>query len=319
MEDEIRELLVELYADEHLLGIEKVETYRDQVYRLETDQRAYFMKIFTDTRNDYLCEKLVSLYKLLADNNVPVPDVSHYDLSSSIIGSPFVILSEAEGEMMEAARPTELSFYEDLGRTLGKIHSITFDSFGESIDGKTVGKPHELGSGPFNTWKEMHEAIVKFRLGYFKGTAFDDLITPITDYFQRNSYLLDYDIVPRLLHCDLNQKNVFVKDGKVSSIIDLDGCFIGHNEEELMRTESANFSDDEDIRQAFFKGYSEYVELDEGYEQRRPFYYLSRLLVHIDCMIRFGDAYRPESGVEKVKKAVHSVLAGEEIDFTANR
>jgi hypothetical protein len=46
-------------------------------------------------------------------------------------------------------------------------------------------------------------------------------------------------LVPRLLHLDLNQSNVFISEDRrsVSCIIDWDETSFGHAEEELMRTE----------------------------------------------------------------------------------
>lgn len=82
----------------------------------------------------------------------------------------------------------------------------------------------------------------------------------ITVCFEKSN-LIDYSIIPRLLHIDLNQKNIFVKEDKISGIIDFDDAFVGHNEEDLMRTEGANFADNEQLKQSFFRGYTEIIKL----------------------------------------------------------
>ena len=49
--------------------------------------------------------------------------------------------------------------------------------------------------------------------------------------------------------------------------------------------QSANFGGDDELRAVFLAGYTEHVELDDGYEARRPFYFLSRMLVHAGCLV----------------------------------
>lgn len=127
-----------------------------------------------------------------------------------------------------------------------------------------------------------------------------------------------------LLHLDLNQTNIFIdRDARaVSAIIDWDEVCFGHTEEELMRTECAHFTfdgsdDDCRLRAAFFDGYTSVTPLDEGYEQRRPLYYLSRLLVHAGCMIEL-DGYGREEDRANARCEIERVLAGQPLDYRGN-
>ena len=167
----------------------------------------------------------------------------------------------------------------------------------------------------------MHKEIIDYRLSIFKDSYFEDLIGSISLWFKKNRHLIDYDIVPRLLHIDLNQKNIFLKNNQISGIIDFDGAFIGHNEEELMRTEGANFSNDIKSKEAFFKGYTEIIKLDDNYEKRRIYYYFARLLVHIDCLIEYGNNYvtNVEKEQEIIRKKVQNILDGKSVKFDKNK
>ena len=111
-----------------------------------------------------------------------------------------------------------------------------------------------------------------------------------------------------------------MKENKVSGIIDFDGAFIGHNEEELMRTEGANFSTQPKLRELFFKGYTQIIPLDEGYEERRNFYYLSRLLVHIGCLIEYKENYilNIEEAQEELRREINDILNGIHVKFDKN-
>jgi fructosamine-3-kinase len=307
--------------------ISKINTFANFLLKVKTDRGNYFLKIYTAKHEVKTGYKLANLYPFLLKQNLPVPEVLKFDDSLKLIEHPYLIISEIKGEMLSDGicklnRTELLEFYFDFGETVAKIHLISFDKFGETFDGVEVKSASEIGGkGPFGTWIEMHKEIVSHRLSYFKGTFFENLIVPIKSWFEENYSLLDYNVVPRLLHIDLNQKNTFLDNNKISGIIDFDGSFIGHNEEELMRTEGAHFSTDEELRASFFKGYTKLIKLDENYEKRRIFYYLSRLLVHIDCLVLYGENYVNdiEKEQEIVKDEILKILDGTAVVFGKNQ
>ena len=98
------------------------------------------------------------------------------------------------------------------GDFLGRMHSLTFDQFGDVAEREgevAVGAARELAAeagnrriGPFSTWREMHQEIVRGRLAFLSRTEFHDLIKPMEAWFDKSEGLLDYPITPRLLHTD---------------------------------------------------------------------------------------------------------------------
>jgi fructosamine-3-kinase len=304
----------------------KIKTLANLLFKVETNKENYFLKIYNNKIKTKIGYKLAHLYPFLLSNNIPVPTVIKYDDSLKLIKYPYLIITEIKGKMLcdvidNMNNSDKNSFYYELGKILAKIHSITFDKFGETFDGKTIQKYSEANNkGPFDNWKDIHKEMIKYRLSIFKNSKFEDLIEPITSWFKKNSNLIDYAITPRLLHIDLNQKNIFVKNNQISGIIDFDDAFIGHNEEELMRTEGANFSDNKKLKKYFFKGYTEIIKLDNKYEQRRRYYYFARLLVHVNCMVQFGDDYIDIEKQQKiVRKEILKLLNDKEIDFNKNK
>ncbi len=308
-------------------SIIKIPTLSNFLIKVETNKKNYYLKIYNNKAESKTGYKLSYLYPLLLKKGIPVPKVLKYDDSLNLIKHPYLIISEIKGDMLldkfDKLNEGELfSICYDLGKIIAKIHLITFDKFGETFDGKTVGGFSEIGKkGPFKNWKEMHTEIINHRLSYFKGTDYEDLIKPIKNWFKNNSPLIDYKITPRLLHIDLNQKNIFLNKNKISGIIDFDGAFIGHNEEELMRTESAIFSNNKDLKDPFFKGYTELIKLDEGYENRKTFYYLSRMIVHIDCVIEYGNNYVNDIKKEHkiLRNEINKILKGNHVNFDKNQ
>lgn len=266
------------------------------------------VRIFNPVSGDWKPRKEEVVYRLLKDNGISVPTILKTDITKSLIPFNYVISNRLDGSVMSdiydsLTQEEKVVLYKEFGQIVGRIHSITFDRFGdveERDDKVVVGPAHEitdvsdtLNSGPFGIWKDMHDEIVKARLHYFKGSAFEDLITTIEKYFQENIHLIDYDVVARLLHMDLHRGNIFINRNHINGIIDVEGAMVGHNEYDLMRIELAHFQDKdgEMLRKAFLEGYTPVVPLDKGYEARRPLYKLSRTLVQANCLILLGEKY----------------------------
>ena len=275
------------------------------VFILETPQGDLILKVSPDPACDWKLGKERIVYGLLREQGIPAPRVLVTDLSRDV--APFayslsehlpgLTLSQAYESMSVAER---LDIYRQLGDLLGRTHSLTFDLFGDVAerDGVvTVGPALELAGeaggkeiGPFTTWREMHREIVRGRLAFLSRTEFHDLVKPVGRWFGDHERLLDYPIRPRLLHVDLHMSNVLVSGGRITGVLDVEEAVIGHNEYDLMRTELAHFGDgDEALREAFFGAYTAHAALDDCHEGRRPFYELSRWLVGLQCLVRYGD------------------------------
>ncbi len=308
-----------------VISSSRIKTLSNYLYKVKTTQGNYFLKIyFVDSRKAF---KLANLYDLLSKKGVLVPSVLKYDESCSLIEYPYLILSEVEGDLLidvfqSFSRSDLERFYYDFGRVVGNIHSIKFDKFGECFDGKNVeGYSFIDFKGPFDSWKDFFREIIKKRLSVLKNSELDDLVDPLKSWFESKLYLLDFDVVPSLIHEDLNQKNVFIKNGVVSGVIDFDDSFIGHSEEELMRLEGANFSNNSLLKDSFFKGYTEIIKLDDGYEKRRIIYYLSRLIVHIRCVLEFREEYVGDVSkeLEIMRTEINNIITGKGTNFDKNK
>lgn len=105
----------------------------------------------------------------------------------------------------------------DLGRAIAEFHNVKCD-FGFGY----------LQNGLKSTWKEayldmIHNIIedgkkVKCKIPYYN---------EIMKMIDKCSYVLDEVKSPSILHFDLWQGNIFVKDGRLSSIIDFERTILG--------------------------------------------------------------------------------------------
>ncbi|MFT4244045.1 MAG: aminoglycoside phosphotransferase family protein [Candidatus Woesearchaeota archaeon] len=308
-----------------IYNIIKIKTLVNFLFKVETDKNNYYVKIYEDLTQSRIGSKLAYLYPFLNENKIPVPKVVKYDDTLGLIKYPYIIITEIQGEMLcdvigDMDDKEKLNIYNEFGKITAHIHSITYNTFGEVFNDNLVDKYIEANNkGPFGNWKNMHIEIIKHRLSLFKNSSFEDLIEPIFLWFDKNSNLIDYEITPRLLHIDLNMKNILIKNNKISGVIDFDGAVIGHNEEELMRIEGAHFSNNNVLKESFFKGYTDIINLDENFEKRRIYYYFSRLLVHVGCIIEFGNNYSDVENDSRIaREEILKIFNNKEINFDKN-
>ena len=290
---------------------------------LETDQGDFILKVSQDPAGDWKPVKERIVYGLLRRLGIPAPNVLVADTSRHLVPFAYTLSQCLPGATLSYVYPDmadaeKRGVYQQLGDFLGRMHSLTFEQSGDVAEREgeiVVGPAHELAGeagsaniGPFTTWREMHREIVRGRLAFLSGTEFHDLIGPVGAWFDSHESLLDYAVTPRLLHMDLHRSNILVAGGRVTGIIDVEEAAIGHNEDDLMRTELAHFRDGEDaLREAFFEGYNAHITRDTGYESRRPFYEMSRTLVGLRCLVVFGSS-DPTEETRRARMRVYELL-----------
>jgi len=278
----------------------------NHVLYLTTTREELVLRVFADDVARWKPHKELALSTHMASLGIPVPSIRAVDVSGQGVLFAYSLSARLKGEpwstvcasLSDAANS---AIHITLGDYLGRMHATTFDRFGDvyaAADGLSVGPANELDTGapdqplgPFATWREMHDAIVRSRLHLMRCTAFEDLIPVAEAYFARHQDEIDVEIVPRLLHMDLHRGNVLVADGQVSGVLDVEDSVVGHNEYDLMRTELANFRGQPPaFARAFMDAYGAHVHLDEDYARRKEFYDVSRTLAWIRSLILSGDA-----------------------------
>lgn len=301
----IRAILAEWDRRADLLRVERPDTgISSTVLFLTTTRGEVVLRIAADA---WKIEKEATLFSHMRSLGVPVPEILHLDTSRRIAPFTWSLATRLAGVPFSTVHAsldddTKTRIYHPLGDALGKLHATTFTQFGDSVggtDGLRVGPARELDTGqpaprlgPFATWRQMHDEIVRSRLHLMRDSPFKDLVPAIEAWFETHDDLLDGKIVPRLLHMDLHQGNILIEDGDISGILDIEESIVGHNEYDLMRTELAHFrGGNPRSADAFMRSYRELVTLDAGYEERRQFYDLSRSLTWIRSLIDHGEGY----------------------------
>jgi Ser/Thr protein kinase RdoA (MazF antagonist) len=150
----------------------------------------------------------------LVNNNVPAvkPVKSEYGAYVERIGNGkdsynVVAFEKAEGDQLDFGDPKSWSdsVVKDWGKTIGRMHSVTKD------------------------YKPKSARRYKFRpeldLPLIKGES-SKVIRRVTELFQRMHELPKARETYGLVHSDIHAGNFFVKDGKISAVLDFDrACY----------------------------------------------------------------------------------------------
>jgi len=287
----------------NIIKIRKAQKgYNSLVYFVNCENsKGFVIKFGFDDSQLRNFEKEILFAKILKNSEIPFPKILLLEKSKEIVPHYYMIMEKLIGDSMsnvleKLGNNEKIKLYKDFAEIVGKLNSFTFEKFGEiSLKRNTIiaGRISIFDDvGPFDSWKDMFLKIVFHDTEKFKNSVLEKYIDKIRKYFEKNIDLLNYKITPRLLHMDLHPGNIYVFEGKISGIIDFDGSLIGHNEYELMRIEKGHFDEENKIfYNDFIKIYSDIIPLDEGYEERRGFYSLSRELVQSNCLIEYGKKY----------------------------
>ena len=272
----------------------KIPTYANQVYAFEGK---LVLKIF-DSEEEW--ENSIKVCNLFRQHNIVSPIIR----ATGKNPRPYMLMDLLAGHPI-SEEPT-LKAHKNFGECVGKLHQIKFKQFG-GIQNTDVGIYYKTKNGPFNKWKDMHISLVEYRMQGFDRTILQSLISDVRSYFFSYSYPSFH---PTLVHEDLHSKNVFVKDGIITGLLDMDEGYSGCVEEDLMRIEIAQYAEHPNLRESFLEGYMEYNSLLPNYEDRRPHFRLSRLLVEAACVINLSDykVSNKKVALETVFDEISSIL-----------
>lgn len=238
---------------------------------------------------------------------IPAPRILGYDGSCQICKSPYFFMEMIPGEsfnvVKEALGEEQVqNIYLETGRIIRRVNEIVCPCFGYPGQKKFQGKEW------FPVFKKMLEAGVQDAV-----SGHVDLMIPIEKLWQcleRDRAAFDEVTKPYLVHWDCWDGNIFVKDGKVTGIIDWERCLWA---DPLLEV---NFRIHEE-NVWFRKGYGK-EHLTEN-EYRRALWYdvYQMILVSLECEYRKYDTmdmYHWAAGILKKQFEQLSLLSGHHIN-----
>jgi len=213
--------------------------------------------------------RVLSYYRRHTDFRVPEP--FWHDASGELLPYLYLVMERIPGQHLGDAGP-ELSPAErrrvehQMARAVAELHTHTGPTYGNIRAPET-----------WDDWTEcMHARILDLHDETDVGRLLsEEAMGRVRSVLDALPELLAAPCPPTLVHGDLWATNILVDHGKLSGFVDPTGWF-AHREYELAYLQIWRTVSD-----AFFEPYHEIHPRIEGYERRRPVYWLHTLLLHV--------------------------------------
>lgn len=242
----------------------------------------------------------VETMKLVKEKtDVPIPCVYYYDDSKTICNAEYFFMEKIEGinyiSIKEKLSENEINEIENqLGHYNKAINEITGEYFGYSGQKETQG----------SNWKTVFVRLINDLLkdGEKKNVDIGLPYEKVMDVVNKFSNYLEKVITPYLVHWDLWDGNIFVKNGKITGIIDFERAIwadplIEHYFKEVDKTSDA-----------FMKGYGKSSFSDEEIIKRVLYNIHLYLIMTIECAYRnYGNDGQYNWAKEMLEKEINRI------------
>lgn len=228
-----------------------------------------------------IMETEVASMRLVGERTaVPAPEVYFYDASRELCDSSYFFMERIEGESYERVRASLPEAVRDsidfeIGRCVRAINGFEGSFFGYP------GNPALQAA----SWREAFLKIVEAALadGRRGGAVFGFDEEAIREAVLKHAPALDAVKVPRLVHWDAWDSNVFVKDGAMTGLLDFERSLWG---DPLMEAQFRTFGDEELGVTESLRGYGKTgFSFDEERRLRLYTLYLG-LVMNAECRFR---------------------------------
>ncbi|QSF47149.1 phosphotransferase family protein [Paenibacillus tianjinensis] len=226
---------------------------------------------------DIMRAEVEALRLVAAGGNVPVPAVYSFDESRSLIPCPYFFMEKVGGQPYSEVKDSysagqRAAVEAELGRYQRLINEITGPEFGLFKQDIVVASA---------SWRDTFTAMMSTLLADARNLDADLPATEEEIRQELEHYLpaLDEVTEPRLIHWDLWNGNLFVKDGVIVSIIDWERALWG---DVLMEYYFRHFENS----QAFFQGYGQIFDSPNELLRKKLYDFYLDLILVIECYSR---------------------------------
>jgi aminoglycoside phosphotransferase (APT) family kinase protein len=167
----------------------------------------------------------VATMRMAAKNPaIPVPEIYYYDTAHDLCDSDYFFMEKLSGSNYEHVKKslpakTQAMIDQETGRIMREINKFTGSYYGYD------GNPDLRAT----TWKDAFIKICDSILedGKRKDAEYPFSIDEIRDVILHHAPALEAVTTPQLVHWDAWDLNFFVKDGRVSGLLDFERAFWG--------------------------------------------------------------------------------------------
>ena len=167
----------------------------------------------------------VSCMNIVAEkSSVPLPKVQFSDFSCTICNSSYFFMEKIEGNSLSTQKDSLSddsinNIYHEMGKLNREINSITNNFFGYPSQEEFQGNDWHC------VFTKMLEAMVKNAESANIKLAIS--LDEMFDFLKMSKSIFNEVQTPQLVHWDIWDGNIFIKDGKITGIIDWERCLWG--------------------------------------------------------------------------------------------
>lgn len=269
--------LREFLENQNVGGLHSIQSVSggsiNDAYKLETSSGTFFLKTNSASRFPKMFEAETQGLKLLSASEFTIPKPI---TTATLENDQFILM-----EWIEKGVP-KAKFWDEFGRGLAKLHSLSNQHFGLDHD-NYIGSLPQCNSEK-ETWADFYRdnrVIPQMKLAEKCGRltsamkrGFDALFHELENIFPTEK--------PSLIHGDLWSGNMMVAANGSPCIFD-PAVYYGNRETDLaMMALFGGFGD------AWVEAYNEVYPLENGWKERIPVGQLYPLMVHVNL---FGGSY----------------------------
>lgn len=232
---------------------------------------------------DLMKTEVEAMRRLSSIGQLPIPHIYAYDTSCEILPVEYFIMEHLEGKpynQLKSEMPDEQR--EAIDRQLGEFNRLINEVKGPGFG--FYARPTD------RSWRDAFAEMIYGVIedGKDVGLSMPIAYEELEQLIERNLEHLDAVTEPRLLHWDLWDGNVFIKDGQVSGIIDFERAIWG---DPLMEHYFSHFNPSD----AFREGYGWFPTEPSQIARRKLYDLYLDLILYVECTYR---KYENESHVK---------------------
>ena len=257
----------------------------NQGYQLKGNGNTYFVKVNQPAQAEMFAAEALGLKQMQKTNTIRVPEPICWGVTDnwSYIVMEWLEFSRADGQT-----------WETMGRKLAAMHKTKGAAQFGWDQNNTIGSTPQI-----NTWSaDWAEFFSEHRIGYQlklakrRGGSFPD-VNEVVAAVQEKLY--NRQPLPSLVHGDLWSGNAAATPSGEPVILD-PATYWGDREVDIAMTELFG-----GFPAAFYRGYNQAWQLDQGYQQRKTIYNLYHILNHFNL---FGGGYGSQASrmIEQIMK-----------------
>ena len=203
-----------------------------RAWKVTSAQRCFVVRMMlpsVDRPTTYQSE--LALFRLLERMDVPVPTTiaCYKDMTIPGVDNPWAITELVEGNAIGSG-PLTSEVASQLGEALAKVHSLPVSGFGRLAEQQTGINGQQNSPGDGILARYCYGAIWPFDDSSLTDNAAKHHLATLDSRIRQHEKSIRQIVEDRdvaLVHSDIHGKHIFVKNNRLSGIIDFGAAFIG--------------------------------------------------------------------------------------------